>query len=354
MISGGFNLDGPERPRNTLFIFAQNDPGFIKESSTLIGGHLAGVDKFELGKVYGDFANGTAVEAIQVHGVNHVTIIWSPDAAQSIVRWLDEVCGVKRTGDVNLVEPRLSLILICLPLFIFLLVPIGRECGGLTPAWERRSTGNAGWVGLIALVIALFVAMALNANAPQATFFSIVEGHAMMSWLAIAGGMLIVLLALRYPEDLRRLGNGVGATVFAAALAFGAIVVINGAYDVALHRTSLTPERLLVTLVSSLLILPFFLSFELLLRRGSTPIATVFGSAGRVLILVTIVAGLGLGTIPFVLGLVLPLFVVLFLMFEVFAASVYSVSGNLLLIAIVEALWFARTAALSWPITLKL
>jgi hypothetical protein len=63
--------------------------------------------------------------------------------------------------------------------------------------------------------------------------------------------------------------------------------------------------------------------------------------------------GLGLGTIPFVLGLVLPLFVVLFVMFEIFAASVYSVSGNLLLIAIVEALWFARTAALSWPITFK-
>src|SRR5215469_15024186 len=46
--------------------------------------------------------------------------------------------------------------------------------------------------------------------------------------------------------------------------------------------------------------------------------------------------------------------VVLFVMFEVFAASVYSVSGNLLLIAIVEALWFAHTAALSWPITFKL
>jgi hypothetical protein len=54
------------------------------------------------------------------------------------------------------------------------------------------------------------------------------------------------------------------------------------------------------------------------------------------------------------LGLMLPLFVVLFVMFEVFAASVYSVSGNLLLIAIVEALWFAPTAALSWPITFKL
>jgi hypothetical protein len=108
------------------------------------------------------------------------------------------------------------------------------------------------------------------------------------------------------------------------------------------------------TLARALFFLPFFLSFELLVRRGATPIATVFGSIGRVLILVAIVAGLGLGTIPFVLGLMLPLFVVLFVMFEVFADSVYSVSWNLLLIAIVEALRSARTAALSWPITFKL
>lgn len=354
MISGGFNLDGPEHPGNTLFIFAQNDPDFIREGSALIGAHLAGTDKFELGKVYGDIANGTAVEAIQVNGVNHATIIWSPDAARSIIGWLDGVFGVKRAGDPNLVEPRLSLILICLPLFIFLLVPIGRVCGGLTPAWERRPTASPAWFGMIALLIALFVAMALNVNAPQATFLSIVDGQVIMSWLAIAGCLLLVLLAVQHPEDLRPVGKGLGTTLFAAALAFGAIVVINGAYDVSLHRTSLTPERLLVTLASTLLVLPFFLSFELLLRRGTTPIATVLGSIGRILILVTIVAGLGLGTIPFVLGLVLPLFVVLFLMFEVFAASVYSVSGNLLLIAIVEALWFARTAALSWPITFKL
>ena len=88
-------------------------------------------------------------------------------------------------------EPRLTLILICLPLFIFLLVPIGRVCGGLTPAWERRPSGSTGWFGLIALVIALFAAMALNANAPQADFLSIVEGHVIMSWLAIASGLLI-------------------------------------------------------------------------------------------------------------------------------------------------------------------
>ena len=84
---------------------------------------------------------------------------------------------------------------------------------------------------------------------------------------------------------------------------------------------------------------------------GSASVSTLVASVGRALIVVAI--GLGVGTIPFVVSMVLPLFVILFLMFEVSAASVYIVSGSLLLIAIVESLWFARTVALSWPITFK-
>ncbi len=239
MISGGFSLDGPEHPRNTLFIFAENDPGFIKDLAKDLGARLAGTDKLELGTVHGDFASGNAVEALQVKGVNHVTIMWSADAAQSIVQWLDGATGTTRAGAPNLSEPRLTLILICLPLFILLLIPIGRVCGEMTRTWEHRPAGRIGWLGLVALAIALFAALVLNATAPQAIFLGIVEGHVMMSWLAIAGGLLIALLAVRDPDDLRRLGNGLGATLLAAALAFGAIVVLNGAYDVALHNTAL-------------------------------------------------------------------------------------------------------------------
>ncbi len=359
MISGGFNLDGQEHPRNTLFIFAEHDPDFIKELATQLGAHLAGADKIALGKVYGDVANGTAVEAIQVQSVDHARIIWSADAANSIVRWLDSVCGVKRAGDLNRAEPRLTLVLICMPLFIFFLIPIGRVCGKMAPVWERRPMDSTAWLGLIALAIALFVAMVLNANAPQAEFLSIFEGHVLISWLAIAGGLLIALLAFQnphafqHPEDLLRTAGGVGPTLFAAAFAFGAIAVLNSSYEVVLHRTALTPERLFVTLASAIPILPFFFAFEVILRRGSTAMATVLGSLGRILIMIAIMAGLGLGTIPLVLGLVLPVYVILFVMFEVFATSVYWGSGNLLLIALVESLWFARTAALAWPITFK-
>src|SRR5258708_39379838 len=48
-----------------------------KEMSSHIAAHLAGIEKIGLGKVYGDVANGTAVEAIEVPSVDHVRIIWS-------------------------------------------------------------------------------------------------------------------------------------------------------------------------------------------------------------------------------------------------------------------------------------
>ncbi|HLX36546.1 MAG TPA: alpha/beta fold hydrolase [Candidatus Binataceae bacterium] len=353
MISGGFSLEGPERPRNALFIFAENDPSFLGDLSDLLAAHLAGVDKIERGKLYGDFAAGTAVESIQIPGLNHITIAWSQDAAGQIVQWLDGCFGIKHVAAPHLADPRLSLISICLALFILLLIPIGRVCAGLTTAWERRSADRIVWPGLAALAIALIVAMPLNQTAPQASFLSLYDGHIMTSWLAIAGAMLLVLIAVRYPYELRGLRNGLGATLFAAALAFGAILVIQGSYDVALHRTEFTPERLLIMLASAFLTLPFFLSFELILRRGSTINAAVIASIGRVIIVVAIVFGLMVGAIPFVLGLILPLFVVQFAMFEVFATAVYSVSGNLLLIAVVETIWFARTAALSWPVIFK-
>ena len=187
----------------------------------------------------------------------------------------------------------------------------------------------------------------------QASFLSLVDGHVLISWLAIAGGLLLTARACDIRGEMRLLGIGVGKTLFAAALAFGTIVVISGAYIVALRGTSLTPERLMVMFASAILLLPFFIAFELTLRRGTKPVAALLGAIGRVLILASIALGLGLGTLPLVLGLVLPLFVIQFVMFEVFAAAVYNVSGSLLLIAIVEAMWFARAAALSWPITFE-
>ena len=112
MVSGGLALEGPEHPRNTLFIYAENDPDFIKDLSGQLGSHLAGIEQIETGKLYGDFASGTAVEATEVKGVNHLSILWSADAAQNIVQWLDGISGKTHVAAPNVKEPRLPLSLI--------------------------------------------------------------------------------------------------------------------------------------------------------------------------------------------------------------------------------------------------
>ena len=105
MISGGWVL-GPERPKNALFIFAENDPDEpIQQTSIALATHLAAVPKIELGKSYGDFAQGNAVEAVRIPGVNHVTITTSPEAATTIVKWLDSTFDTARTGAIELKDP---------------------------------------------------------------------------------------------------------------------------------------------------------------------------------------------------------------------------------------------------------
>src|ERR1035441_7547021 len=69
MISGGWQL-GPQRPKNALFIYAERDPDMIQDASPALAAHVADVAPSELGKTYGEFAQGSAVEAIRVPGVD--------------------------------------------------------------------------------------------------------------------------------------------------------------------------------------------------------------------------------------------------------------------------------------------
>src|SRR5258708_33568028 len=151
MISGGWVL-GPVRPKNALFIFAENDPDApIQGTSIALATHLADVPKIELGKTYGDFAQGNAVEAVRVPGVNHVTIIASPEAATTIVKWLDSTFGTTSTGAIELKDPRRGAASPPLLLFVILLVPLGRVCGSMAPSWAEERPGPSGWMGLLGL-----------------------------------------------------------------------------------------------------------------------------------------------------------------------------------------------------------
>ena len=151
--------------------------------------------------------------------------------------------------------------------------------------------------------------------------------------------------------DWFRVREGSKGVLFAAAIGFAAVHVGTLPMAVTLHRLSFTPERLTAAIVATLFTLPFWITFELLLRRGAMVTSTLLSSLGRVAILVLMAIGVWLQMMPFVVALILPSLAILFVMIEIFAASIYSVSRNLVLIAIIEAAWFAWIIAATSPIT---
>ena len=349
MISGGWQL-GPERPKDALFIFAERDPDMIQDASPALASYLAGAGQIELGKTYGDFAQGSAVEAVRMPGLDHITIVYSADAATTIVKWLDSTFGTTRTGAIQVADARMGAAGFTLLLFVILLVPMGRACGSMVTHWAGERPGPSGLIGLVILGGALIAAMPLAASDPAA-FVPVVVGDIQLSWFLVAGLIMVGALALSHTLDWYRIGEGAGATIFAAAGGFAVAYVCQMAMTVAFHHLSLSPERLMVMAMACALQFPFWMGFELLLRRGETLISTVWASLGRVLIVVLMVVGVSLGMLPFFLMLILPIIALNFVMIEIFSAAAYSASRNLTLIAIFETLWFAWLIAASSPIT---
>jgi len=348
MISGGFALWG-QNPRNALFIFAEHDPPFIPMLSRQIAAKLAQVDELEEGRLYGDFAKGSAVKAVNVAGVDHVGIISSPKAARTIIEWLDSASGMKRNGELNLSDPRQATTRIALLLFVVLLVPFGRLVAGLAPAWPRRE-GAGGWAGLGIVTIALLAAVPMIATALPAQFLSIEVVRELFSWLLVAGILMTLWLVLRHSIDWALMREGIFATLFTAMLAAALIYIAWQPMSVTMHNLSFTPERLLGAAFSMLVVLPFFMAFELLVRRGSVLRSTTAGVIGR-LIVVALVFVLAInGALPFVVSLFATPLGITFVMLEIFAAAVYSASANLVLIALVESAWLAWIFAASMPV----
>ena len=350
MISGGWQL-GPERPKDALFIFAERDPvEAIQDPLIAVASRVADVAQIELGKTYGDFAQGNAVEAVRVPGVDHVTIVYSAAAATTIVRWLDSTFGITRTGAIEVADARLGATGLAMLSFVILLVPIGRVCGSMVASWAAERPGPSGWIGLLILGGALIAAMPLAAADP-ASFVPVVVGDIQLSWFGVAGLIMVGVLALSHGLDWYRVREGAGAAILVAAGGFAVAYVCHIAMSVAFHYQSLSPERLMVMAMATALLFPFWMGFELLVRRGGSAISTVWGVLGRILIVVLMVAGVSLGMLPFFLMLILPIVVLNLVMIEIFSAAAYSASRNLTLIATFETLWFAWLIAAASPIT---
>ena len=354
LISGGWSLDGPERPRNTLFIFASGDPGIVRRNSPAIAAQLAGVDRVELGRSYGEQAAGTGVKALEVEDVNHVTILFSAGAAREIIGWLDGVFGMPPRADPDLSAPSFSTAAIAFAAFCVMLMLLGEALGKIAPSRERRPADAGSLLGLGMLAAGLVLAMPLAAPPPPADFLCLELAGVAFSWLGIAGGALLAVLVIGRNLNGLRLFEQPMQTLLAAFLGIGAIYVLMAPFGPVFHRLALTPERLIASVLATLVLAPFFIAFEVLVRRGRPGIATLLAMLGRMLIVAILAGGILTGVMPAGVTLMLPILGGLFVLFEILAASIYQACGNIVAIALVEAAWLALIAAATLPIRIML
>jgi dienelactone hydrolase len=355
MISGGFDLYGPERPRNSLFIYAQHDPDFIRMLARAIAAKLVAGEQLELNKVYGDFKAGTGVEIMEVAGADHFSILFSPAAAREILDWCGRIFEVTPPAAVDLNDPRIQTQLIVFAAFIVLLVPLGFGLGAIAATHPRApSPEPGGWLGLLGIAGALVVALPLVSIYVPAYFLALDTGDILISWLSIAGFGIIGALALSDGLSAAKSLDGLGLTVMTALLGFALIYIMQVPGDVTLHNLSFTPERFIAFISATLLLVPFFLGFEILVGRGGPLVCAVQGSIGRALIVLVLILGLATHIVPPLVIVVVPLLVLYLVESEIVSATIYARSGNITAAALIESAWLAWMIAVIMPVTIKL
>jgi dienelactone hydrolase len=339
--SGGWQVNDDVAPANLLLIAAENDPEEIRDRQAEIADDLADTD--------------SNVVTSTIEGRDHITVLFSSDAVREIVGFLDPVMGVERDGavpglDDARLRPAATYFLLATILIGFLGLLTAKV---VDPA---PSTATAG--GLLLIAGSLFVTMPLMASGGF-NVLPIGAGQPVLIQLLFAAAVLWGLRAfvrrgiLAGPFDAwigdSRWFPTRSELTTGAITGFGIVLLLQPLAGVT-HRLVPTQERFLLWIVLAALALPFFTAFEGIVRRGGTWQAVGWGVAGRTILLVATVIGLGAGLLPAVIALVVPLLVLQYVLLEIFAASCYARGRNPAVIAVVETVFVSWIAITLTPI----
>ena len=349
LISGGWRLAGPHDPPNVLFLYAEGDFGPMKARLATLAGKLAGGQVLAPGVTVGEPAKGTGVRLVEIADTDHVGIIFSDDTIAECVAWLDAIYGTPRDVPARLVDARMGAVLVGLLAFLVLLPGLGVVIGRFAPHVIKAS-GSRVFQRLGLFFAALVLTLPLVAVEGTAEFLPLAiadsvllhfayAGSAVLAWLALSGGLALVAKTGR-----------TGLAVAAAALGFAVFYALLAPLGAASHRMALTPERTLVAFFAALLLFPFCLASGLLLRRGSTWVATLTSLGGHVIVVAVLVIGVLVQIMPGILFLMIPIFAVLLLAFEIVATGIYAASRNITTIALLESLFIAWVFSAVMPI----
>ena len=340
-LSGGWVANDAVVPKNVHFIVAERDPGQIHDRQE------------ELAR---DLGPKTDVESTEIAGTDHITVLWSGETVSAIVRNLDPILGVTRSGDApGLDDPRLRTVVLYLLVFVGVVGFVGLATGRLVMPLPSSATEG----GFVLLLGALLLTMPLMATADRG-FLPLGAGQPIVIHLALAAAVLwgvrlfVQRGAFAGPVAMW-IGSGpwlpLRSVIWPGLIASLAVyLLLSPPLGVVFHRMVPTTERLVLWAVVTVLALPFFAAFEALVRRGSTGQAILWGGLGRLVLLATLFVGVALGVLPGVIALAAPGLILQYVILEVFAATCYAKGRNPAVIAVVESVFIGFFVVTLTPI----
>lgn len=345
-VSGGSELNDAVVPKNTLFLVASGDPGQIHDRQEELAEDLA--------------ALGGKVTSKEISGTDHITVLRADDTIESIVGFLDPILGVDRDGPApGLDDPRMKTATLYLVVVLGLIALLGLAVGQAVPvpAATGRRPGSTWWSFAVPAG-ALIITMPLLAIGGF-DLLPLGAGQQIVMHLALTAAVLWGARALARRGQIQgELGAWLADGQWVQLRSAGPAALASAGVIVALllpmagvfHRMVPTAERAVYWVVLSAFAAPFFLAFEALVRRGTTVRANLLGALGKVMLLLLMFAGVGVGMLPGVLGLIITLLVLQYVLLEVFAGTVYARGRNTSVIAITEAILIAYVAVTLTPV----
>jgi dienelactone hydrolase len=346
-VSGGWVANDAVTPAHTLFLVGSGDPDRIAERQDTLARELRKA--------------GGQVTQREI-SADHITILRDGATIGAITEFLDPLLGIHRDGPTpGLDDPRMKTAALYLLVALALVAVLGLAVGQAVPAPANAGGGDDDrpvWSGFAMAAVAMVLAMPLLAVGGF-DLLPIGAGQPIVMHLLLASALLWGGRALAQRGQLGgRLGAWLGGGQWLslrtggwAGLAASAVIVsLLIPMGPVFHRMVPTPERAVYWVVMALASLPFYAAYEALLRRGRTLRANIAGALGKVLLLAVMFVGLGVGALPSVIGLILPLLVLQFVLLELFAATAYARGRNTTMIAVVDAVLIGFVTVALTPI----
>ena len=334
-------------PRDLLLMYGSAEPaGFAKAAREQLEAIRPGSVE---GVMYGSLGDGTAIAVEVIPGVEHISIVWSPTTAESMMAWIGTAVGGP-TAPVDL-DPAWLWLILLLVAGCLAAIPLARGLYG--PRAGDPEVRVAGWVAMAitvgAAIGASLIASVLGPVADRVIPLSV--GGYLAVWFAVAALVIAGAMALVRRYRRRDFGPLTARPVIAGLVMTSyAVILLIVSARLTWATAAIVGPRWWIWIVLSIILLGYFYADAVLVSRGSLGARLGVMVVNRLIVVAALLASVAFLGAPSVLTLLVPFMVLLFIILGYLALVVSTRTPGRFGPALVQAVPLAAIVATGFPI----